>query len=117
MFNGGFIGIQISTIPRLSQRLECMLYRRKLELEVEEIRPDMQTIRDACKDLRCSEKFKVVLQVRRLLPSLKRKRLPCGKIVLAVGNALNGSTFRGNARGFQLEALLKVSRRVGPLYN
>jgi len=30
------------------------------------------------------------------------------KVVLAVGNALNGSTFRGNARGFQLEALVKV---------
>jgi hypothetical protein len=28
--------------------------------------------------------------------------------VLAVGNALNGSTFRGGARGFQLDALLKV---------
>ena len=55
---------QISTIPRLSQRLECMLYRRKLELEVEEIRPDMQTVRDACKDLRGSERFKTILQVR-----------------------------------------------------
>ena len=41
-----------------------MLYRRKLELEVEEIRPDMQTVRDACKDLRSSQRFKVVLQVR-----------------------------------------------------
>jgi hypothetical protein len=29
--------------------------------------------------------------------------------VLVVGNALNGSTFRGGARGFQLEALLKVN--------
>lgn len=28
--------------------------------------------------------------------------------VLTVGNALNGSSFRGNARGFQLDALLKV---------
>ncbi|KAG8810123.1 hypothetical protein FRC17_003080, partial [Serendipita sp. 399] len=28
--------------------------------------------------------------------------------VLAVGNALNGGTFRGGARGFQLEALLKM---------
>ena len=27
---------------------------------------------------------------------------------MTVGNALNGSTFRGSARGFQLEALLKV---------
>lgn len=63
VFSGGLIVLQISTIPRLSQRLECMLYRRKLELEVEEIRPDMQTVRDACKDLRGSQRFKAVLQV------------------------------------------------------
>lgn len=30
------------------------------------------------------------------------------QVVLAIGNALNGSTFRGGARGFQLDALLKV---------
>ena len=34
------------------------------------------------------------------------------KVVLAVGNALNGSSFRGNAQGFQLEALVKVYPRV-----
>jgi hypothetical protein len=28
--------------------------------------------------------------------------------VLTVGNALNGSSFRGGALGFKLEALLKV---------
>ena len=32
--------------------------------------------------------------------------------VLTVGNALNGSTFRGGARGFQLDALLKVILHV-----
>jgi len=26
-----------------------------------------------------------------------------------IGNTLNGSTFRGGARGFQLDALLKVA--------
>ena len=29
-------------------------------------------------------------------------------MVLTLGNALNGSTFRGGARGFKLDALLKV---------
>lgn len=28
--------------------------------------------------------------------------------MLAVGNALNSSSFRGNARGFQLDALVKL---------
>lgn len=33
--------------------------------------------------------------------------------VLALGNALNGSTFRGGARGFHLDALLKVAGFYG----
>jgi hypothetical protein len=32
--------------------------------------------------------------------------------VLTVGNALNGSSFRGGARGFKLEALVKVSQHI-----
>lgn len=31
------------------------------------------------------------------------------QIVRAIGNTLNASTYRGNAHGFQLEALMKVS--------
>ncbi|KAI0776213.1 FH2-domain-containing protein [Trametes elegans] len=82
---------QIMTIPRVSERLECMLYRRKLELEVEEIRPELNIVHMASRELRSSPKFRRVLQA-----------------VLTVGNALNGSTFRGGARGFHLEALLKL---------
>ncbi|KZT71430.1 FH2-domain-containing protein [Daedalea quercina L-15889] len=92
---------EIMTIPRLSQRLECMLYRQKLEIEIEEIRPELNIVRNASHELRSSSRFKSVLQA-----------------VLAVGNALNGSTFRGSARGFQLEALSKMKEtrtaRGGP---
>lgn len=51
------------TIPRLSERLECMLYRRKLELEIEEIRPELNIVRNASRQLRSSTRFKKVLQV------------------------------------------------------
>lgn len=95
------------TIPRLSQRVECMLYRRKLEVDIEEIRPELSMVHEACRELRTSKKLKQVLQVR---PS------PCSdfvfnfvaKAVLTLGNALNGSTFRGGAQGFKLDALMKV---------
>ena len=39
-----------------------------------------------------------------------------GKAVLALGNILNGSSFRGAARGFQLDALLKVFSLQVDLY-
>ena len=68
-----------------------MLYRRKLDLDIEEIRPELNILRNACAELRGSAKFKHVLSA-----------------VLAIGNALNGSTFRGGARGFALEGLGKL---------
>ena len=58
---------QIMTIPRLSERLECMLYRRKLELDVEEIRPELNIVHMAAKELRSSARFRRVLQVRQRL--------------------------------------------------
>lgn len=82
---------QIMSIPRLSGRLECMQYRRKLDLEIEEVRPDLNILRNVSRELRGSMKFKQTLQV-----------------VLVLGNTLNGSTFRGGARGFQLDSLLKL---------
>lgn len=82
---------QIMTIPRLSERLECMIFRRRLELEIEEIRPELNILRSASREVRSSIRFKGVLQA-----------------VLAIGNALNSSSFRGGARGFKLDALLKM---------
>ena len=68
-----------------------MLYRRRLELDIEEVRPELDILRQATKELKTSDRFKQVL-----------------KTILMIGNTLNGSSFRGNARGFQLEALLKM---------
>jgi hypothetical protein len=40
-----------------------MLFRRKLELDIEEIRPELNILRNASRELRSSAKFKKVLQV------------------------------------------------------
>ena len=50
-------------IPRLPDRVECMVYRRKLDLEVEEIRPDLDIVREAAQELRVSTRLKQVLKV------------------------------------------------------
>ncbi|BGP28584.1 hypothetical protein JCM10296v2_000320 [Rhodotorula toruloides] len=82
---------EIASIPRLSERLAAMVYRRRLDMEMEELKPDLAMLRSACDELQSSMKFKHLLQV-----------------VLTIGNALNGSTFRGNAGGFSLDSLLKL---------
>lgn len=58
---------QMISIPRLSQRLDCMLYRRKLEIEIEEIRPELNIVRNASRELRSSVRFKTILQVNRAM--------------------------------------------------
>jgi hypothetical protein len=82
---------EIVGIPRLSERLSCMVFMRKFEMDLEELKPDLKVLRDAVDEVSASDKFKRVLQT-----------------VLLLGNMLNGSTFRGSAAGFQLGDLLKL---------
>lgn len=56
-----------------------------------EVRPSLNVLREASREMRDSQRFRQILQA-----------------VLVVGNALNHSTFRGAARGFELDSLLKV---------
>lgn len=69
-----------------------MITRRRFDMDLEELRPELAILRNATDELRASAKLREVL-----------------RIVLAVGNRLNAATFRGNAGGFQLDALNKVS--------
>ncbi|WVW81462.1 hypothetical protein I302_103456 [Kwoniella bestiolae CBS 10118] len=82
---------EISAIPNLKLRLESMVFRRRFEMMLSEIMPDLSILRTVVKELRGSKRLREVLNV-----------------VLALGNRLNGGTFRGNASGFQLEALAKM---------
>jgi diaphanous 1 len=44
-----------------------MIYRRKLELDVEEIRPELDILHSTSRELKASQRFKRVLQVRNAL--------------------------------------------------
>ncbi|KAJ3170589.1 hypothetical protein HDU88_008491 [Geranomyces variabilis] len=82
---------EVMDIPRLNQRLEHMLFRKRFEEEVEEVIPDMETVLLACDQVRNSKRLRSLL-----------------KQVLVLGNYLNGTSFRGDAHGFKLEALLNL---------
>jgi diaphanous 1 len=53
-------------IPRIADRLRCMIYRPKLELDVEEIQPDLDILHGASRELKTSQRFRHVLQVRNI---------------------------------------------------
>lgn len=74
-----------------------MLFRRQLDLDLAELRPELFIFRMAAQELKSSERFKSILQ-----------------IIRAIGNKLNMSTSRGDAYGFKLDALLKVRFNCSP---
>ncbi|KAI8922241.1 hypothetical protein DFJ77DRAFT_445848 [Powellomyces hirtus] len=82
---------EVMHIPRLCHRLEHMLFRKRFEEEVEEVVPDMETVLLACEQVRNSKRLRTLL-----------------KQVLVLGNYLNGTSFRGEAHGFKLDALLNL---------
>lgn len=60
------------TVPRLSERLDVMLYRRRLEIDIAEVRPELDILRSAISELRKSLAFKQVLQVRILALQIEK---------------------------------------------
>ncbi|KAF9438927.1 hypothetical protein BGZ76_002926 [Entomortierella beljakovae] len=87
---------EIVDIPRLSERVSAMIFRRRLEIDVSELKPEMDVLRLTIEELQKSRKLKSLL-----------------KTVLVMGNHLNATSYRGNAYGFQLEALLKIRDTKG----
>ena len=79
------------SIPRLDARLECFYVRQTFTGKMQTLSDTIDTIQSCVTETRSSKRF-----VRAL------------EILLAIGNYLNGSTFRGGAYGFKLEALLKL---------
>ena len=82
---------QLCTISFLKERLDSMVFRLRFEMHVAEVMPDLAILRSAAMELKGSKAFQTVLRV-----------------VLQLGNRLNDGTFRGSAKGFKLDALLKV---------
>ncbi|KAF9105603.1 hypothetical protein BGX27_009549 [Mortierella sp. AM989] len=87
---------EIMDIPRLSERVSSMIFRRRLEIDVGELKPEMDVLRLTIEELHNSKRLKSLL-----------------KTVLLIGNHLNATSFRGNAYGFQLDALLKIRDTKG----
>lgn len=82
---------EISVVPDVKNRFECMVFKHKLEATCETLDQKLKTVTAACERVSRSEKLAKLLEV-----------------VLRIGNYLNGGTSRGGVYGFKLDALAKL---------
>ncbi|XP_076960514.1 formin-like protein 4 [Bidens hawaiensis] len=82
----------LKAIPTAFTRINAMLFRSNYDPEILHLKESLQTIESGCKELRA--------------PGIFRKLL---EAILKAGNRMNAGTARGNAKGFNLSALRKLS--------
>ncbi|GAM19525.1 hypothetical protein SAMD00019534_027000 [Acytostelium subglobosum LB1] len=82
---------EMSKVSRLSEKLDCFIFKQKMASQIEEIQPDADAL------LRSSQ---VLRENRRLQQLLE--------IILSLGNFINGGTPRGDVYGFKLDSLLSL---------
>jgi hypothetical protein len=97
MANAEKFFVEMMTIPRLEERLKCYLIRNNFETKSRELKDALDLIRAATNECMNSKKFYGWLE-----------------LVLAFGNYLNGSTPKGGAFGFKLDALAKMTDVKSP---
>ncbi|KAJ0709146.1 putative formin, FH2 domain-containing protein [Helianthus annuus] len=82
----------LKAIPTAFTRINAMLFRSNYDPEILYLKESLQTLELGCKQLRA--------------PGIFRKLL---EAILKAGNRMNAGTARGNAKGFNLSALRKLS--------
>lgn len=83
--------LEMSRIPRYEQRLGTLYFKKTLDERLNFIRPSLDIVAEACRELKTSQKLCKVLE-----------------LVLAFGNFMN-SGMRGNAAGFRIGTLNKIA--------
>lgn len=87
-----FLYFILKAVPTAFTRLKAMLFRSNYDSEVLQLKEDLQTLEMSCKELRTSGLFIKLLEA-----------------ILKAGNRMNAGTSRGNAQGFNLSSLRKLS--------
>lgn len=84
--------LQVGSIPRLQQRLECLQYMQRFGASLEATYAEIGTLGSACQQLQGS--------------ALLRRFL---SVVLHLGNTLNRGSFRAGAEAFRIECLTRLA--------
>ncbi|CAN1306437.1 Formin-like protein 3 [Linum perenne] len=84
--------MELMTVPRVEAKLRVFAFRITFSSQVNDLRCNLNTVNDAAREVKESEKLRQIMQT-----------------ILTLGNALNQGTARGSAVGFKLDSLLKLS--------
>ncbi|CAL5374784.1 unnamed protein product [Camellia sinensis] len=87
-----FLYYILKAIPSAFIRFDAMLFRSNYDSEILHLKESLQTLELGCKELRIRGIFFKLLEA-----------------ILKAGNRMNAGTARGNAQGFNLNALRKLS--------
>ena len=82
----------LKVVPSAFMRFNAMLFRTNYDPEILHLKESLQTLELACKELRSRGLFLKLLEA-----------------ILKAGNRMNAGTARGNAQGFNLSALRRLS--------
>ncbi|KAJ5077982.1 protein diaphanous [Anaeramoeba ignava] len=82
---------EIMDIPFLSERISSLVFKLSFASRIEELKPQIETMKRAVEDFNECKRFRVFLT-----------------FVLNLGNFMNSGSYRGNANGFYLGDLLKL---------
>ncbi|XP_012288328.1 protein diaphanous isoform X3 [Orussus abietinus] len=84
--------VTISTIKRLLPRLRSLSFMLRYEELVQDVKPDIVAGTAACEEVKCSKKFAKILE-----------------LILLLGNYMNSGSRNGQAFGFEISFLTKLT--------
>jgi len=102
--------VQLIKIKRPLPRIEGMLYRVSFDEAWAALDEDARKLSDAGHDLLEAKYFKEMLSVRLWLEF--GLLLTVFKLILLIGNYMNGTGIKGGAFGFRISSINKVCMRV-----
>lgn len=83
--------LEVGALQYVRERIDLLCWLHEYREKMSGLEPDVEAVTAALKSVKESESFTQLL-----------------KIILAVGNYMNGGSFRGGAAGFKLDALNKL---------
>ncbi|EEE60614.1 hypothetical protein OsJ_14028 [Oryza sativa Japonica Group] len=84
--------LELMKVPRVESKFRIFAFKIQFQSQIRDVRKNLLTVSSACEELRGSEKLKVIMEK-----------------ILFLGNKLNQGTPRGQALGFRLDSLLKLT--------